>query len=415
MFDHVALVEQGRKAAGTDVSLLSDRELCEAALALEEQRRLTDAAEGHVLAELEKRSVCERDHGLSTGGWLAREAMLPSAVARCRVKVGVELSSRFAGVDDALIAGRIGWEHARVIVTAANPRIVKKVADIQDHLVAAARGTLFERWRREVMGIADLLDEDGGHDPDDGLRKNRLLLSGTFGDTTEVSGRLVGEWGLVARQAIDEMAGELRRTFQADREHCPELVIPDQSTLRALAFVELCRRGLGVDLDTTKAPRPDVTLAVNAMTPHSRGRSPRTAPWCPTRSVGCCCAIPICTPSSWTAWAYRSTWATPSGTPPPRQRRAIALRDGGCVFPGCGCPAAWTDAHHVEHYTPTEGPTDIDNLAGLCRHHHRVTHRNGWTMTATADGWFWWTTPTGDQIWSQRHGTQRAGPAPPRE
>ncbi len=46
-------------------------------LALEEARRLVDAAEGHVVAELEKRSVCERDHGLSTGGWLAREAMLP--------------------------------------------------------------------------------------------------------------------------------------------------------------------------------------------------------------------------------------------------------------------------------------------------------------------------------------------------
>ena len=29
------------------------------------------------MSELEKRSVCERDHGLSTGGWLAREAMLP--------------------------------------------------------------------------------------------------------------------------------------------------------------------------------------------------------------------------------------------------------------------------------------------------------------------------------------------------
>ncbi len=108
-----------------------------------------------------------------------------------------------------------------VIVAAANPRIVKKVADIQDHLVAAARGMLFERWRREVVGIADLLDEDGGHDPDDGLSRNRLLLSGTFGGSTEVSGRLVGEWGLIARQAIDDMAGELRRAFKADRERLP--------------------------------------------------------------------------------------------------------------------------------------------------------------------------------------------------
>ena len=31
----------------------------------------------------------------------------------------------------------------------------------------------------------------------------------------------------------------------------------------------------------------------------------------------------------------------------PEQRRALAHRDGGCVFPGCTAPPAWTDAHHV--------------------------------------------------------------------
>jgi hypothetical protein len=412
MFDNVALVEQGRKAAGADASLLSTGELFDAVKAVEEARRLLDATEGHLLAEAEKRAACETEFGLSTGGWLAREAMLPSAVARARVKVGVELSGRFAGVDEALIAGQISWDHARVIVAAANPRIVTKIAAIQTELVAAAKGTVFERWRREVAGIADLLDQDGGHDPDDGLSRNRLLLSGTFGGATEVTGRLVGEYGLVARQAIDDMAAELRRAFTADREVCPELVMPDQSTLRALAFVELCRRGLGVDLDTTKAPRPDVTLAVNALDPHTGAVTPdgTVVPDDVSRVLLCdpdlhpivldSLGIPV-------DMGHTVRYATP------RQRRAIALRDGGCVFPGCGCPAAWTDAHHVEHYTPTEGPTDIENLAGLCRHHHRVTHRKGWEMQATADGWFWWTTPTGHQLWSQRHGTQRAGPAPP--
>ncbi len=48
MFDSVALVEQGRKAAGADVSLLSDSEVLEGMLALEEARRLVDAAEGHL-------------------------------------------------------------------------------------------------------------------------------------------------------------------------------------------------------------------------------------------------------------------------------------------------------------------------------------------------------------------------------
>ena len=92
------------------------------------------------------------------------------------------------------------------------------------------------------------------------------------------------------------------------------------------------------------------------------------------------------------------------------QRHALATRDGGCVFPGCDAPAHWTDAHHIVHW-PHHGPTDIANLASLCRHHHRITHHPHWTMHPTPDGWFWWTTPTGT-LWSQRHGTQRTGPTP---
>jgi hypothetical protein len=93
------------------------------------------------------------------------------------------------------------------------------------------------------------------------------------------------------------------------------------------------------------------------------------------------------------------------------QRLAMAMRDGGCVFPGCDAPPSWTDAHHVLHWQH-DGPTDLANLASLCRHHHGVSHRNGWTMRATHDEWFHWTTPKGDTFWSQRHGHQRAGPTP---
>jgi hypothetical protein len=93
------------------------------------------------------------------------------------------------------------------------------------------------------------------------------------------------------------------------------------------------------------------------------------------------------------------------------QRKALAQRDGGCVFPGCDAPAAWTDDHHVEHFGHG-GPTDLDNLAGLCRYHHGITHRRGWEMQATDDGWYWWRSPTGRTFWSQRHQRRRTGPTP---
>ena len=88
------------------------------------------------------------------------------------------------------------------------------------------------------------------------------------------------------------------------------------------------------------------------------------------------------------------------------QRRALARRDGGCVFPGCDAPIGWCDAHHVTWWR-NNGNTDIDNLALLCRYHHGISHRHGWTMTTTHHHWFTWTTPLGQTLHSQRHRGRR--------
>ncbi len=85
----------------------------------------------------------------------------------------------------------------------------------------------------------------------------------------------------------------------------------------------------------------------------------------------------------------------------PAQRRALAVRDRGCVFPGCDRPPGWCDAHHIRPYE-AGGATDLSNLALLCRHHHGVTHRRGWTMQANLGGSFIWTTPTGRQLVRRR-------------
>jgi hypothetical protein len=67
----------------------------------------------------------------------------------------------------------------------------------------------------------------------------------------------------------------------------------------------------------------------------------------------------------------------PTPTVSAAQRTALAVRDGGCVFPACDRPVAWTDAHHL-HHRSDDGLTDLDNLVLLCRHHHRLVHDPGW-------------------------------------
>ena len=39
----------------------------------------------------------------------------------------------------------------------------------------------------------------------------------------------------------------------------------------------------------------------------------------------------------------------------------------------------------MRHWT-REGPTDLDNLALLCRFHHHLVHEGGWEMRGTLDG-----------------------------
>ena len=62
-----------------------------------------------------------------------------------------------------------------------------------------------------------------------------------------------------------------------------------------------------------------------------------------------------------------------SRTIPLQLRRALNIRDGGCVFPGCDRPPGWTEAHHVVHWAQG-GPTSLRNTALLCSRHHHDVH-----------------------------------------
>ena len=71
----------------------------------------------------------------------------------------------------------------------------------------------------------------------------------------------------------------------------------------------------------------------------------------------------------------------------PDQRRALVARDRGCVFPGCDRGPLWCEAHHLDFFIEDEGPTDLANLALVCRHHHHLVHERNWTLRRTRTGW----------------------------
>ena len=74
----------------------------------------------------------------------------------------------------------------------------------------------------------------------------------------------------------------------------------------------------------------------------------------------------------------------------------LAMRDGGCTFPGCSMPPAWCDGHHLVSWL-MGGPTDRHNTALLCRHHHTVVHRYGF-IGVVIDGEVRWSRADGTPI-----------------
>jgi hypothetical protein len=201
--------------------------------------------------------------------------------------------------------------------------------------------------------------------------------------------------------------------------------------LLALALEEVCRRALAVDRCSTKPPRVEATLTLHTglsgcdcdcdrhrSTGDPKDPALRAVAWI-QNSMGSplpAATLPsfLCDAAFYAVVVDSVGVATDLGrsarTVSPAQRRALVVRDGGCVFPGCDCPATWTDAHHVREWTRHAGPSDLDNFVLLCRRHHRVAHRHGWTVRLDQDGWTTWTSPTGRSRSGQRHQQQRAGP-----
>jgi hypothetical protein len=81
---------------------------------------------------------------------------------------------------------------------------------------------------------------------------------------------------------------------------------------------------------------------------------------------------------------------------PPSVRRALVARDARCQFPGCE-RHRFVDAHHIVHWAQG-GATDLDNLVLLCRHHHRLVHEGGYSLSRNPGGSLRFTDPIGAEL-----------------
>jgi hypothetical protein len=85
------------------------------------------------------------------------------------------------------------------------------------------------------------------------------------------------------------------------------------------------------------------------------------------------------------------------------QARQVEARNPTCVFPGCRMPASDCDLDHNQAWSEG-GPTEVENLAPLCRHDHVIRH-GGWAIKQPRPGIYQWTSPLGQKY--------TVGPGPP--
>ena len=62
------------------------------------------------------------------------------------------------------------------------------------------------------------------------------------------------------------------------------------------------------------------------------------------------------------------------------QRHALAIRDGGCMNPGCLKPPSWCEVHHIDLFSTENGQTNIDDGILFCAPCHLWLHNDKWKV-----------------------------------
>jgi hypothetical protein len=162
-------------------------------------------------------------------------------------------------------------------------------------------------------------------------------------------------------------------------------------TRRADALLELIGRAVAAPQGVTRTPRTQlvITMTYQALTGQLQGAgiagNDETLPAGTVRRLACEAGIiPMVLggPSQVLDLGYTRRYFTPA------QRLALALRDGGCSYPGCTVPPQWCEAHHVVPWSQG-GPTDLSNGVLLCGRHHTRVHELGLTAQVTPEGVTW--------------------------
>ncbi|PKI92089.1 HNH endonuclease [Actinomycetales bacterium SN12] len=260
-----------------------------------------------------------------------------------------------------------------------------------EHLIADAASRTVEELRVQARAIRDQLDPDGAERRFTERYERRSFRTWTDADGIE-HGRIEFEddgaaWIRAIRDAaLRPRRGGPRFVDSAENRQAADLTA-DTRTNDQLSYdllIDLLRAGALADATTVFGTRQAGVRIVQVIDDTGAGVSARTEDY-GHPIPGAAVDQRICDTG-----AVRVT-VDACGNPldvgrehrlfTPRQRVALAIRDGGCRWAGCDRPASYCEAHHIDEWARDGGRTDIDRGILLCRHHHMQLHHGGWRIT----------------------------------
>jgi Domain of unknown function (DUF222)/HNH endonuclease len=400
-------------------------------------RWLAERLEGRWLGELavvDSRGAAGAEDGIqapSTASWLRTRCRMGAGAAHRAVRTArAVFGGPLTHTAQALTAGTISPAHAAVLADGTHDLHAHTITEAEPVLLNLARQLDPPRLRRAITHLRLVADPDGEQDRAEQRHGRRgLWLSPTFEGMVALQGLLEPEAGQTLLAALEPLA----RPANAEDTR-------SASQRRADALAELARRTLEAGrLPQTGGVRPQLLVTVDLDTLLGRpgaigGEGGWTGPLDPEACQRLACdgavtrvlvsrhpnqhapdhpdhdhgrcgndKVEVTDPDRADLAArlrHARTRLPPTlgGAPSqpldlgrttrvihPTQRAALVVRDGGCVFPGCDRPQAWCEAHHLVHWLDG-GPTDLPNLALLCRAHHRAVHEGGWRLGRDPDG-----------------------------
>ena len=403
-----------------DLSSAPRDELLELARGVEVQRRRLPVADYALIGELDARAVAGELACASTAALLMQLLRITPGEARARVRAAADLGARRTLTGDLLppvlpavaaaqAEGAISDRHAAVIrhtVHALPAAAAEQAEQVEAALTGHAQRLDPDQLGKAARRLLACLDPDGTQPDDaDHARRRDLTLTRLSDGSARLTGYLTPGCTAVTEAWLDALAAPVPA---ADGE-------PDRRTAgqrRHDALEDLGRRALrGGELPDSGGTPATVLLTMTLADLESRAGVATTShgglitvPQA-LRLAGEADLIPVVLTDTGGILAHgRSRRVASSG-----QRLALAARDGGCSFPSCDRPPAWTQAHHVIPWIDG-GPTDLDNLTLVCGFHHREFAKRGWACHITDGGPHWippaWLDPDRTPRRNTAHDTQ---------